>query len=203
MLLFTLVRWFEARQEYDPLCFSLTLSSSNRGPVVFRVSPPNAHCSRASGPDWAEQSRSCCSARGKREDPEETEQDRLTELLNSIRSVRLAFSVTLEMSSVVESRVGHGDGGQGERSGLDVHRGPARVVGEDGLLGPGPGEDEGPPTAQLPLFRAVDGDRDSVTEAPTTAGFMEGRTSTAPTLTEEKTFSACELISNTSRSEVN
>lgn len=43
----------------------------------------------------------------------------------------------------VDPRVGHGDGAQGESSGEDVDRRPAAVTGENRLLLPEPGEDEG------------------------------------------------------------
>lgn len=48
--------------------------------------------------------------------------------------------VTLHL---VQPRVGRRDGAQGESPGEDVDRRPAGVTGEDGLLGPQPGHNEG------------------------------------------------------------
>lgn len=48
--------------------------------------------------------------------------------------------VTLHL---IQPRVGRRDGAQGESPGEDVDRRPASVTGEDGLLGPQPGHDEG------------------------------------------------------------
>lgn len=56
ILLFMLVWLLKARQEYGPLWSSLTLNSSNNGPVVFTSSPLKAHWSWAGGLDCTEQS---------------------------------------------------------------------------------------------------------------------------------------------------
>lgn len=52
------------------------------------------------------------------------------------------------------------------------------------------------PTAQLPLRRLVKGDRDSVTESPTTAGLMEGLTSTAPEARTPEEEKMCHWLLN-------